>query len=164
MHVFALEFHSGNEQVRFDCAGASGLRLRPLILCRCASIFDFSFALSFYRFLGHPWELVSWGRPRSAAEAGPIQAHSDSALMQQCSLRSGASPCSPQDHFENPRPDLRRLLGLRSEGSGFVDRVFVCVCLCAFVRLFVCFCGSLVICGTLPYVTNTAGDRFVPSL
>ena len=60
MDVFAMIFQvfPENGKVRFDCAGASGLRLRPLIFWLCASIFRHLFVASnfivFWTPLGPP--------------------------------------------------------------------------------------------------------------
>ena len=48
-----------NAKVRFDCAGASGLRFRPLIFWLRASIFAVRFLHRLFVFFG-----LSWG-PRS---------------------------------------------------------------------------------------------------
>ena len=53
MDVFSMIFQvfPENGKVRFDCAGASGLRFRPLMFWLCAAIFaSFVFASFFYAF------------------------------------------------------------------------------------------------------------------
>ena len=55
-------------KVRFDCAGASGLRFRPLILWLRASIFAFLFLHRFFQVFGPPRGARLDG---SAAQAGP---------------------------------------------------------------------------------------------
>ena len=60
-----------NAKVRFDCAGASGLRFRPLIFWLRASIFALPFLHCFFEVFGPPWGPDSRGRGGSAAEAGP---------------------------------------------------------------------------------------------
>ena len=55
-----------NGKVRFDCAGASGLRFRPLLFWLCASIFRHLFLHRILAFFGHPWDLQ---KVRSASEA-----------------------------------------------------------------------------------------------
>ena len=64
MYAGSLEFRvvKRNEQVRFVCAGASGLRFRPLIVSLCASIFKVVFSIFFHVF-GLPWEPLSQGGP-----------------------------------------------------------------------------------------------------
>ena len=57
-----------NAKVRFDCAGASGLRFRPLIFWLCASIFALLFLLCFFEVFGSPLGVHFKG---SAVEAGP---------------------------------------------------------------------------------------------
>ena len=63
-----IQVFSENGKVRFDCAGASGLRFGPLIFWLCASILAHLFSHRFFMLFGPPW------RPRfkgSAEEAGP---------------------------------------------------------------------------------------------
>ena len=61
-----------NAKVRFDCAGASGLRFSPMIFWLCASIFALGFLHCFFQGF---W--TSQGTPKypkissSASEAGP---------------------------------------------------------------------------------------------
>ena len=74
MDVFSLIFQvfPENAKVRFDCAGASGLRFRPLIFWLRAFIFAIRFLLGFFVFFldlpGGPDPCV---QARSALEAGP---------------------------------------------------------------------------------------------
>ena len=49
-----FEVFPENAKVRFDCAGASGLRFRPLIFLLRASIFAFSFLHRFFKVFGPP--------------------------------------------------------------------------------------------------------------
>ena len=51
-HVF-LSFPE-NAKVRFDCAGVSGLRFRPLVFWLCASIFALPFLHRFFEVFGPP--------------------------------------------------------------------------------------------------------------
>ena len=69
MDAFSLEFlvFPENGKVRFDCAGASGLRFRPLLLSLCASIFAHFFSHRFFMAFGFPQVSRSKGL---AAEAG----------------------------------------------------------------------------------------------
>ena len=62
---FEFQVFPENGKVRFDCAGASGLRFRPQLFLLCASIVALPFLRCFLRFLGAPWVLVFNG---SAAE------------------------------------------------------------------------------------------------
>ena len=57
MDVFSMIFQVFPEtgKVRFDCAGASGLRFRPLIFWLCASIFALFFLHCFFVFFGPSW-------------------------------------------------------------------------------------------------------------
>ena len=55
-------------KVRFDCAGASGLRFGPLLFWLCASIFRHFFCHRILLFFGHPWDLQ---KVRSASEPAP---------------------------------------------------------------------------------------------
>ena len=73
MDAFLIEFQvfSENAKVRFDCAGASGFRFRPLLFLLRASIFALPFLHRFFAFFGAPPGLVLAGRGGSAAEAGP---------------------------------------------------------------------------------------------
>ena len=57
-----------NGKVRFDCAGASGLRFRPLIFWLRASIFAVLFLHRFFEVFGPPLSTRFTG---SALEAGP---------------------------------------------------------------------------------------------
>ena len=70
MDVFSMifRFFPENGKVRFDCAGASGLRFRPLIFWLCASTFALPFLHRFFEVFG-----PSLGPQiiRLAAEAGP---------------------------------------------------------------------------------------------
>ena len=50
-----------NAKVRFDCAGASGLRFRPLIFWLRASIFVVRFLHSLFVFFGPSWGPRSTG-------------------------------------------------------------------------------------------------------
>ena len=70
MDVFSMivQVFPENGKVRFDCAGASGLRFRPLIFWLCALIFALLFLHRFFVFFGPPWETRFLG---SAREAGP---------------------------------------------------------------------------------------------
>ena len=56
MDVFFMIFQvfPENGKVHFDCAGASGLRFRPLLFSLCASIFALPFLHRFWRFLDLP--------------------------------------------------------------------------------------------------------------
>ena len=56
MDVFSLIFQvfPENGKVRFDCAGASGLRFRPLIFWLRASIFALHFLHRFFEVFGLP--------------------------------------------------------------------------------------------------------------
>ena len=56
MDVFSLIFQvfPENGKVRFDCAGASGLRFRPLIFWLRASIFAVRFLHPFFKVFGSP--------------------------------------------------------------------------------------------------------------
>ena len=56
MDAFSLEFRvfPENGKIRFDCAGASGLRFRPLLFSLCASIFAFFFLHCFFMVFGVP--------------------------------------------------------------------------------------------------------------
>ena len=58
-----------NAKVRFDCAGASGLRFRPLIFWLCASIFALLFLHSFFTVFGPPRGPQFQG---SAAQPAPL--------------------------------------------------------------------------------------------
>ena len=62
MDVFSIIFQvfPENGKVRFDCAGASGLRFRPLIFWLRASIFAVRFLHRFFDVFGLPW-----GSPKS---------------------------------------------------------------------------------------------------
>ena len=57
-----------NGKVRFDCAGASGLRFRPLLFLLCASIFALPFLHRFFEVFGPPRgpQII-----RSAAQPAP---------------------------------------------------------------------------------------------
>ena len=70
MDAFPLIFGGfpENAKVRFDCAGASGLRFRPLIFWLRASIFGLLFLHRFFEVFGSPWDLKKRG---SAAAPGP---------------------------------------------------------------------------------------------
>ena len=70
MDVFSMIFQvfPENGKVRFDCAGASGLRFRPLLFWLCASIFRHLFLHRILLFFGHPWDLQ---KVRSALEVAP---------------------------------------------------------------------------------------------
>ena len=70
MDAFSLEFKVFPEhgKLRFDCAGASGLRFRPLLFLLCASIFALPFLHCFFEVFVTPWGPRSKG---SEAEAGP---------------------------------------------------------------------------------------------
>ena len=70
MDVFSMIFQvfPENGKVRFDCAGASGLRFRPLLFSLCASIFALPFLHRFLEVFGPPRILEIKG---SAVEAGP---------------------------------------------------------------------------------------------
>ena len=57
-----------NGKVRFDCAGVSGLRFRPLLFWLCASIVRLLFLHRFFEVFGLPRILEIKG---SAVEAGP---------------------------------------------------------------------------------------------
>ena len=57
-----------NAKVRSDCAGASGLRFRPLIFWLRASSFVLPFLHRFFVFFGPSWGTRFLG---SALEAGP---------------------------------------------------------------------------------------------
>ena len=59
MDVFSMIFwvFPENAKVRFDCAGASGLRFRPLIFWLRASIFALLFLHRFFDVFGPPCEL-----------------------------------------------------------------------------------------------------------
>ena len=57
-----------NAKVRFDCAGASGLRFRPLIFWLCASILALPFLHRFFELFGSSLGARLDG---SAAQAGP---------------------------------------------------------------------------------------------
>ena len=54
--VFSMKFlvFPENAKVRVDCAGASGLRFRPLLFWLCASIFRHLFLHRFFVFFGPP--------------------------------------------------------------------------------------------------------------
>ena len=68
MDVFLVIFRvfPENAKVRFDCAGASGLRFRPLIFWLRASIFALLFLHCFFKVFGPPRGPQngpdSWGR------------------------------------------------------------------------------------------------------
>ena len=70
MDAFSMEFQvfPENAKVRFDCAGASGLRFRPLLFLLRASIFALPFLHRFFEVFGAPPGVGVGG---SAAEAGP---------------------------------------------------------------------------------------------
>ena len=70
MDVFSMIFQvfPENGKVRFDCAGASGLRFRPLIFWLRASIFALRFLHRFSKVFGRPRGPQNHG---SAVEAGP---------------------------------------------------------------------------------------------
>ena len=70
MDIFSMNFlvFPENGKVRFDCAGASGLRFRPLLVLLCASIFALLFLRCFFIVFGSPLVLVFNG---SAAEPAP---------------------------------------------------------------------------------------------
>ena len=63
MDVFSMIFQvfPENGKVRFDCAGASGLRFRPLIFWLRASIFAVRFLPRFFVFFGPSWGPRSTG-------------------------------------------------------------------------------------------------------
>ena len=63
MDVFSMIFQvfPENGKVRFDCAGASGLRFRPLLFWLCASIFRHLFLHRFFVFFGPSWGPRSTG-------------------------------------------------------------------------------------------------------
>ena len=63
MDVFSmiLQVFPENGKVRFDCAGASGLRFRPLIFWLRASIFAVRFLPCFFVFFGPSWGPRSTG-------------------------------------------------------------------------------------------------------
>ena len=52
--LMIFEVFPENAKVRFDCAGASGLRFRPLIFWLCASIFALRFLYRFFEVFGPP--------------------------------------------------------------------------------------------------------------
>ena len=86
-----------NAKVRFDCAGASGLRFRPLRLPLWASISVFLVEV-----LGSPWGA---GFERSAPEAPPGRVYQGSFrkfIYEPCSLRFGPSPYSLKGAFGEP--------------------------------------------------------------
>ena len=58
MDAFSMKFQvfPENGKVRFDCAGASGLRFRPLIFWLCASILALLFLHCFSMVFGPPGE------------------------------------------------------------------------------------------------------------
>jgi hypothetical protein len=58
MDAFSMEFRAfpENGKVRFDCAGASGLRFRPFILSLCASTLAPPFYHRFFIDFGTSWE------------------------------------------------------------------------------------------------------------
>ena len=68
--VFSMIFQvfPENAKVRFDCAGASGLRFRPLIFWLRASIFAVRFLHGFFEVFGPS---LGGQKVRSAREAGP---------------------------------------------------------------------------------------------
>ena len=70
MDVFLMNFQvfPENGKVRFDCAGASGLRFRPLIFWLRASIFALPLLHRFFKVFGPPRgpQII-----RSAAELAP---------------------------------------------------------------------------------------------
>ena len=70
MDVFSMIFQvfPENAKVRFDCAGASGLRFRPLIFWLCAFVLALLFLHSFFEVFGLPRGPQIQG---SAAQAGP---------------------------------------------------------------------------------------------
>ena len=70
MDVFSMIFRFFPEKgkVRFDCAGPTGLRFRPLIFWLRASIFALPFLHRFLEVFGRPRILEIKG---SAAQAGP---------------------------------------------------------------------------------------------
>ena len=70
MDVFSMicQVFPENGKVRFDCAGASGLRFRPLIFWLRASILALPFLHRFFEVFGRPRILEIKG---SAVEAGP---------------------------------------------------------------------------------------------
>ena len=70
MNVFSMDFRVflKNAKVRFDCAGASGLRFRPLIVWLRAFFFALLFLHRFLKVFGSPCELK---KVSSAGEAGP---------------------------------------------------------------------------------------------
>ena len=70
MDVFSMIFQvfPENGKVRFDCAGVSGLRFRPLLFWLCASIVRLLFLHRFFEVFGLPRILEIKG---SAVEAGP---------------------------------------------------------------------------------------------
>ena len=65
---FGFQVFSENGKVRFDCAGASGSRFRPLLFLLCASIFALPFLRCFLGVFGSPLVLVFEG---SAAQPTP---------------------------------------------------------------------------------------------
>ena len=69
MDAFPMIFYvfSENAKVRFDCAGASGLRFRPLIFWLCASVFALPFLHRFFEVFGSSLGARPEG---SASEAG----------------------------------------------------------------------------------------------
>ena len=105
MDVFPMKFlvFQESEKLRFDCAGASGLRFRPLIVSLCASTLTLPFLHRFLLVFGPPHGCP---KARSAAEAGtPFYCLISSFrkfIIPPCSLRSGASPYSLKGSFGEP--------------------------------------------------------------
>ena len=96
MDAFSMECRvfPENGKVHFECAGASGLRFRPLLLLLCASIFAPPFLHRFFDAFWPPWVP---GVYSSAAEVGPpemslIEAHSESSLCNRARSAPGLLP------------------------------------------------------------------------
>ena len=70
MDAFSMEFHvfPENAKMRFDYAGASRLRFRPLLFLLCASIFAHLFLHRFFKVFGPPCEAK---KVSSVGKAGP---------------------------------------------------------------------------------------------
>ena len=71
MDVFSMIFQVFPENGKVHCAGASGLRFRPLIFCLRASIFALPFLHCFFEVLGSQGTPKYPKIPSSAAEPGP---------------------------------------------------------------------------------------------
>ena len=115
MDAFSMEFRVFPEsgKLRFDCAGASGLRFRPLVFWLCVSTFTLPFLRRFLMVFGSRWE-PRIAQFRSSASAAGTPYYCLIRLIQKVHYTTVLAPLrgfslQPKGFFRRTRGRIYRL-------------------------------------------------------